>query len=88
MFCSSGSKHKQIIVFNKILTSGGGSMIVWSGISLSGKTRLAIFGGNLKAKRYQDEILEDLANFSWVQCTYSALLLIPQMCVPYKCGTI
>ena len=31
---------------------------------------------------------EDMANFSWAQPTYSALLLIPQMHVPYKCGTI
>jgi hypothetical protein len=31
---------------------------------------------------------EDLANFSWAQPTYAALLLIPQVHVPYKWGTI
>ena len=30
----------------------------------------------------------DLSHFSWAQPTYSALLLIPQMHVPHKCGTI
>ena len=31
---------------------------------------------------------EDLANLSWAQPIYSALLLIPQMHVSYKCDTI
>lgn len=31
---------------------------------------------------------EHLAHFSWAQPTHSALLLIPQIHVPYKCGTI
>src|SRR4029434_10636030 len=37
---------------------------------------------------YQQENRIILANLSWAQPTYSALLLIPQMHVPYKCGTI
>ena len=31
---------------------------------------------------------EDLAHFSWAQPTYSALLLIPQVHVPYKWSTL
>jgi len=30
----------------------------------------------------------DLSHYSWVQPTYSALLLIPKMVVPHKCGTM
>ena len=35
--------------------------MVWGGISLTGKTRLVIIGGNLNAERYRDEILQPVA---------------------------
>ena len=33
-------------------------------------------------------LIWDLTHFSWVQPTYSILLLIPLMHVPYNCGSI
>ena len=36
----------------------GGSVMVWGGISLTGKTELVIIEGNLNAVRYRNEILE------------------------------
>uniref|UniRef100_A0A8C4DEX4 Tc1-like transposase DDE domain-containing protein n=1 Tax=Dicentrarchus labrax TaxID=13489 RepID=A0A8C4DEX4_DICLA len=46
---------------NRITSFGGGSVMVWGGISLTGKTRLVITGGNLNAERYGDEILQPVA---------------------------
>uniref|UniRef100_A0A8C5FEW1 Tc1-like transposase DDE domain-containing protein n=1 Tax=Gadus morhua TaxID=8049 RepID=A0A8C5FEW1_GADMO len=40
---------------------GGGSVMVWGGVSLTGKTRLVIIGGNLNAERYGNEILQPVA---------------------------
>ena len=39
----------------------GGSVMMWGDISLTGKTRLVIIGGNLNAERYPDEILQPVA---------------------------
>ena len=44
-----------------VTSFGGGSVMVWGGISLTGKTRLVIIGGNLNAERYRDEILQPVA---------------------------
>ena len=35
----------------------GGSVMVWGGISLNGRTELVIIDGNLTSQRYVDEIL-------------------------------
>ena len=35
--------------------------MVWGSLSLTGKTRLVIIGGNLNAERYRDEILQPVA---------------------------
>ena len=36
---------------------GGGSVMIWGGISLQHKTDVRVIDGNLNAQRYQDEIL-------------------------------
>ena len=36
---------------------GGGSVMVWGGISFNSRTQLIIFNGNLTGQRYRDEIL-------------------------------
>lgn len=46
---------------DRVTSFGGGSVMVWGGISLTGKTRLVIIGGNLNAERYRDEILQPVA---------------------------
>ena len=46
---------------NRITSFGGGSVMVWGGISLTGNTRLVIIGGNLNAERHRDEILQPVA---------------------------
>ena len=46
---------------DRITYFGGGSLMVWGGISLTGKTRLVGIGGNLNAERYRDEILQPVA---------------------------
>ena len=43
---------------NKVTYFGGGSVMVWDGISLTGKTRLVVIEGNFNAERYQEEILQ------------------------------
>ena len=40
---------------------GGGSVMVWGGMSSAGKTNLPIIDGNLNAQRYRDEILQPIA---------------------------
>ena len=35
--------------------------MVWAGISINGKTRLAVVEGNLNAARYRDDILAPVA---------------------------
>uniref|UniRef100_A0A8P4G922 Uncharacterized protein n=1 Tax=Dicentrarchus labrax TaxID=13489 RepID=A0A8P4G922_DICLA len=46
---------------DRITSFGGGSVMVWGGISLTGKTRLVIIGDNLNAERYREEILQPVA---------------------------
>ena len=46
---------------DSITSFGGGSVMVWDGISLTERTRLAIIGGNVNAERYRDEILQPVA---------------------------
>ena len=46
---------------DKITSFSGGSVMVWGGISRTGKTRLVIIGGNLNAERCRDEILQPVA---------------------------
>lgn len=46
---------------DRVTSFGGGSVMVWGGISLTGKTRFVIIGGNLNAERYRDEILQPVA---------------------------
>ena len=40
---------------------GGGSVMVWGGISFAGKTRFVIINGTLNAQRCRDEILDPVA---------------------------
>ena len=36
---------------------GGGSLMVWAGVTMNQRTRLCIVDGNLNAQRYVNEIL-------------------------------
>ena len=56
--CGEDAENAVLIA---VTSFGGGRVMVWDGISLTGKTRLVIIGGNLSAERYQDEILQPLA---------------------------
>ena len=52
-----GERYDQanIVEFNYF---GGGSVMVWGGISINGRTDLIVIaGGSLTARRYRDEIL-------------------------------
>ncbi|MEW8544207.1 MAG: transposase [Candidatus Thiodiazotropha sp.] len=42
---------------NEVDRFGGGSVMVWGGISFSARTQLIIVHGNLTGQRYRDEIL-------------------------------
>uniref|UniRef100_A0A3Q3KSR0 Tc1-like transposase DDE domain-containing protein n=1 Tax=Labrus bergylta TaxID=56723 RepID=A0A3Q3KSR0_9LABR len=62
--CITGSKcqeetgeHYAYCSTDRVTAFGGGSVMVWGGISLTGKTRLVFIRGNLNAERYRDEIL-------------------------------
>ena len=46
---------------DRVTSFNGGSVMVWGGISLRGKTNLVIIKGNLNALRYRDEILDPVA---------------------------
>ncbi|KAJ8381891.1 hypothetical protein SKAU_G00026690 [Synaphobranchus kaupii] len=46
---------------DRVTPSNGGSVMVWGGISLTGKTELVVIEGNLNAVRYRNEILEPVA---------------------------
>lgn len=46
---------------DRVTAFGGGSIMVWGGISITGKTRLVPIEGNLTAVRYRDEILQPVA---------------------------
>ena len=50
-----------VCCIDRVTSFGGGSVMVWGGISLTGKTRLVIIEGNLNAVRYGNEILEPVA---------------------------
>ena len=39
---------------------GGGSVMVWGGISITGKTDLHVIAGNLTGIRYRDEVLDPI----------------------------
>jgi len=44
-----------------VTTFGGGSVMVWGGICITGKTRLVIIEGHFNAVRYQNDILHLVA---------------------------
>ncbi len=46
---------------DRVTAFGGGSVMVWGGISLTGKTRLVVVQGNLNAVSYRDNILRQVA---------------------------
>ena len=46
---------------DRVTAFGGGSVMVWGGISLTGKTRLVVVEGNLNAVSYRDNILRQVA---------------------------
>ncbi len=56
----SGERYANCCI-DRVIAFGGGSVMVWGGISLAGKTRLIIVNGNLNALRYRDEILAPVA---------------------------
>jgi len=109
-FCQKMCRTFADCCTDRVTCLGGGSVMVWDGISLSGRTRLLIFSSlEVHVLFHQTSIIQstkqlqttvnskiqlfgidrgNLSHFSWVQPTYSALLLIPQMHVPHKWGTI
>ena len=44
---------------------GGGSLMVWGGISLNNKTDLIFIRGNLTAERYVEEVVQNLCTRNW-----------------------
>ncbi len=46
---------------DKVTAYGGGSVMIWAGISMTGKTRLVVVNGNLNAINYRDDILQPVA---------------------------
>ena len=55
-----GERHAYCCI-DGVTVFGGGSIMVWGGISITGKTRLVAIDGNLNAARYRDEILQPVA---------------------------
>jgi len=45
---------------NEIDNHGGGSVMIWAGISLHTKTPIVIIDGNLNARRYIDEVIQPI----------------------------
>lgn len=45
--------------FSHTTLFGGGSVMVWAGISLTGRTELVVINGSLTAERYIEEILDN-----------------------------
>lgn len=43
---------------DRVTAFGGGSVMVWGGISAVGKTPLIVIDGNMTAQRYRDEVLQ------------------------------
>jgi len=54
-------EHNADCCTNRVTAFGGGSVMVWGAISITGKTRLVIIKGHLNAVRYRDEILQPVA---------------------------
>lgn len=46
---------------DKVTPYCGGSVMIWGGISMTGKTRLVVVNGNLNAVNYRDDILRPVA---------------------------
>ena len=46
---------------DRVTPFGGGSVMVWGGISAVGKTPLIVINGNMTAQRYRDEVLQPVA---------------------------
>ncbi|GLD64888.1 caspase-13-like protein [Lates japonicus] len=61
--------------------------MVWGSISLTGKTRLVNIGGNLNAKRYQDEILQPVAILYLHSLGLNSILQDDKAC-PHRAGFI
>ena len=55
-----GERHADCCI-DRVTPFNGGSVMVWGGIFLTGKTELVIIEGNLNAVRYRNEILESVA---------------------------
>ena len=72
---------------DRITSFGGGSVMVWGGISLTGKTRLLIIGGNLNAERYRDEILQPVA-IPYLHCLGPNSILKGDKARPHRVGFI
>ena len=53
-----GEEHFGDCCTDEVTSFGGGSVMVWGSIPLTGKMRLLISVGNFSAKRYLDEILQ------------------------------
>lgn len=51
-----GEEHADACV-ERVTAFGGGSIMVWGGISLRGKTQLVVVDGNLNSERYINQIL-------------------------------
>lgn len=52
-----GERYLDPCVFQRQRFGGGGSIMVWGGISSQGRTQLVIVRGNLTGVRYRDEIV-------------------------------
>ncbi len=39
---------------------GGGSVLIWGGITFHSRTNLHVFDGNVNALKYRDEVLEGM----------------------------
>ena len=46
---------------DRVTSFVGGSVMVWGGTSMLGKTRLVVVAGNLKGTKYRDDILQPIA---------------------------
>jgi len=57
--CESGNVLLTAVL--RVTACGGGSVMVWGGISFAGKTRLVVMNGTMNAQRYRDEIPDPVA---------------------------
>uniref|UniRef100_A0A8P4G4U6 Tc1-like transposase DDE domain-containing protein n=1 Tax=Dicentrarchus labrax TaxID=13489 RepID=A0A8P4G4U6_DICLA len=72
---------------DRITSLGGGSVMVWGGISLTGKTGLVIIGGNLNAEIYRDEILQPVA-IPYLHSLGPNSILQDDSALPHRAGFI